>query len=61
MAPFQDAIRLVVVTTALAGVPIFFGHVIFWHFPRGDLRHIRIFGVLHTLDGIGFERVSLPD
>jgi len=57
---FQDAIRLVS-SHRPSWRPIFFGHVIFWHFPRGDLRHTRIFGVLHTLDGIGFERVSLPD
>lgn len=43
----------------LAGVPIFFRYVVFRHFTRSDLRHVRILGVFHTVYGIGFECVSL--
>jgi hypothetical protein len=47
--------------TRLVGVPILLRNVILGHLACSDLGHVRILGVLHPINGIGFERVSLLD
>jgi hypothetical protein len=48
-----------VLYTVLVVVQVLLRDIVLRHLARSYLRYVRILGVLHTLYGSGFERVSL--